>query len=128
MNTMSPAAPASPVAAGDVATGNIEELDAIDQVEALDAVDEEFFALVYADPQWLRAEFDAIVAADWGSPPPEIPTPRGGAEHPARGVGPEHPRVTTPPSRGRYTIRDRGARTRSPPDPSPRRTHQPVNP
>jgi len=111
MNTMSSAAPASPVAARDVATGNI------DQIDQIDAVDEAFYALVYSDPQWLRAEFEAIVAADSsGSTPPSIPSPHGGAEHPERGHGPEPSKVTTRHGLGGHTIRGRGARTRSPPD------------
>ena len=28
-----------------------------------------FLAVVYADADWLRAEFDAIVAASWDEPP-----------------------------------------------------------
>ena len=113
MNTMSSAAPASPAAAGLVATGNIDQIDQIDQI---DTVDEAFYALVYSDPQWLRAEFDAIIAADsWGSTPPPTPCPHRGAEHPGRGDEPEPSTVTTPPGRGGHTNRGRGARTRSPP-------------
>ena len=109
MNTMSSAAPASPAAAEHVATGNIDQIDD-------DTVDEEFYALVYSDPQWLRAEFDAIIAADsWGSTPPSIPSPHGGAERPERGDGPEPTTVTTPRGLCGHTNRGRGARTRSPP-------------
>lgn len=97
------------------------------------AVDEEFYALVYSDPQWLRAEFDAIIGADsWDSPPPSNPSCHGGAELPARGVGPGQPRVATPRGLGGHTSRGRGARTRSPPG-QPRRSDvpcadPPVNP
>jgi hypothetical protein len=35
--------------------------------------DEEFLALIYADEQLLRAEFDAIIAAEWPTPPPNRP-------------------------------------------------------
>jgi len=109
MNTMSSAAPASPAAAEHVATGNIDTVDDIDTVDA-------FYALVYSDPQWLRAEFDAIIAADsWGSTPPPTPCPHRGAEHPGRGDGPEPSTVTTPRDLCGHTNRGRGARTRSPP-------------
>ena len=46
-------------------------------------VDEQFLGLMCSDEDLLRAEFDAIIAAEWPSPPPR--TPRGGAadRHPA---------------------------------------------
>jgi len=37
-------------------------------VAAADEVEEEFLALVYADEELLRAEFDALIAAAWGQP------------------------------------------------------------
>jgi hypothetical protein len=107
MNTLTAAALASPDTAWDAPN---------DEVDAVDAVDEEFYALVYADPEWLRAEFDAILAADtWGSPPSSNPSSRGRADHPPRGVRPEQPEGTTAPNRLRPSVRGRGARTRSPP-------------
>ena len=116
MNTMSSAAPASPAAARDASAGNIDQIDQIDQIDDIDTVDEAFYALVYSDPQWLRAEFDAIIAADsWGSTPPSIPSPHGGAERPERGDGLEPSTVTMPRGLGGHTSRGRGARTRSPP-------------
>ena len=33
------------------------------------AIDEEFLALMCSDEEWLRAEFDAIIASEWGTPP-----------------------------------------------------------
>jgi hypothetical protein len=42
-------------------------------------VDEQFLALMCSDADLLRAEFDAIIAAEWPSPPPT--TPRRGAAH-----------------------------------------------
>lgn len=33
-------------------------------------VDDEFFALVYADEELLRHEFDDLIAAAWSGPPP----------------------------------------------------------
>jgi hypothetical protein len=42
------------------------------------AVTDEFFALICADEQLLQAEFDAIIAAGWPTPPrrPKPATPR----------------------------------------------------
>jgi hypothetical protein len=36
-------------------------------------VDEQFLALMCSDADLLRAEFDAIIAAEWPSPPPRTP-------------------------------------------------------
>jgi len=36
-------------------------------------VDDEFLSLVYFDPEFVRAEFDAIVAAGWPGRPPRQP-------------------------------------------------------
>ncbi|WP_157693020.1 hypothetical protein [Pedococcus dokdonensis] len=47
-------------------------------------VEEEFLDLVCADDEFVRAEFDALVAEVWSSrPPPADPSPA------ARGAGPE---------------------------------------
>ncbi|MEU4248910.1 hypothetical protein AB0F15_16015 [Amycolatopsis sp. NPDC026612] len=35
-----------------------------------------FTELVLADPEWVRAEFDAIVAANFDPPPPPVPAAR----------------------------------------------------
>ncbi|MER6798957.1 hypothetical protein [Amycolatopsis mediterranei] len=35
-----------------------------------------FAELVLAEPEWVRAEFDAIVAANFGPPPPPVPAAR----------------------------------------------------
>jgi len=49
--------------------------------------EEEFLALVYADEELLRAEFDAIIAREWPtSRPPARPEPM------SRGTGPHRPR------------------------------------
>lgn len=34
---------------------------------------DEFLALILADQEWLRAEFEAIIAAGWSSTPPAPP-------------------------------------------------------
>jgi len=46
------------------------------QVERSDAgqhIDEEFLALIHADEEFLRAEFDAIISAEWPIRPPVQP-------------------------------------------------------
>jgi hypothetical protein len=49
-----------------------------------------FADLVCRDEEWLRAEFDAIVAAEWGTPPPvPPPAPPGPDDRP--GAGPAWP-------------------------------------
>src|SRR4026207_917 len=51
------------------------------------SVDEQFLALMCYDEDLLRAEFDAIITAEWASPPPTAP-PRRDA--------PRRPPTTTP--------------------------------
>ncbi len=48
-----------------------------------------FAELVLADPAWVRAEFDAIVAANFDPPPPPVPAARRrpAAARPAAVVG-----------------------------------------
>jgi hypothetical protein len=68
------------------------------------ALDEQFLELVCSDEELLRAEFDAIVSAEWPTPPNhapahrpsgEPPTPRGQPWSPAPGARlmnrPRHP-------------------------------------
>lgn len=50
-----------------------------------------FADVIYADPQWLREEFDALMAQAFGRPPvpprpapPQVP-PRGGPRYPSCG-------------------------------------------
>jgi len=58
------------------------------------AADERFVELICADEALLRAEFDAIIAAEWPSPPPDEPDqgadaergPRKARRHPAASV------------------------------------------
>src|SRR6478752_1974228 len=79
-----------------------------------DSVAEEFLALLLADDDLLRAEFDAIIAAQWSGPPPSLPDRRASDD---RGPG-GWPRPQLPtfrvirPDRGTH---DRSARQRSPP-------------
>jgi hypothetical protein len=47
-----------------------------------------FAELVLADPAWVRAEFDAIVTANFGPPPPPVPARRRpGLPRPAAVLG-----------------------------------------
>ncbi len=56
-----------------------------------------FAELVLADPAWVRAEFDAIVAANFGPPPLPVPAGRRRREGPrppaVLGVPRRHPGV-----------------------------------
>ena len=80
--------------------------------------DAAFADMVCADPQWLREEFDALIAASFGEPPepppppapPRVPprpgTPPPPFRRPAPGqaattvpaAGPEHGRQRAPPA------------------------------
>ena len=105
---------ASPVAVRDEvlepATGSLNE------VEKVNNIDDEFLALIYADEELLRGEFDALMAAAWTSPPPVDARDRG-AEHPPYG-----PRSDLPGVPGRLPlavgsgVRRLGTRTRAPPN------------
>lgn len=90
---------------GDVARGN----------------DEQFLDLICSDDQFVQAEFDAIIAAEWPSPPPAGPrrdTP--GGRHHDRGhhytepAGPDGP-----PLRPVHPGVGAWSRQRSPPTPAP---------
>ncbi|GAB3147369.1 hypothetical protein GCM10027258_40650 [Amycolatopsis stemonae] len=84
-----------------------------------------FADLVYAEPAWVRAEFDAIIAANFGTGAehPEVPprrTPRAARDRRARPGGAGR-RLGPPPWARRgdlaRTARRVGARERSPPPP-----------
>jgi hypothetical protein len=58
------------------------------QVDRSDLVligDEDFIALVCADEELLRAEFDAIIRAEWPAPPSQRPDPASGETTSSRG-------------------------------------------
>jgi hypothetical protein len=83
------------------------------------SVDDQFLDMVCADEDLLRAEFEAIIAAKWPTPP----TPRGHrARVPPRPTGIRRPR---PPRSGQVGQRPRHpgvggwARQRSPPPRQP---------
>jgi hypothetical protein len=72
------------------------------EVAAAEVVEEEFLAIVYADEELLRAEFDAIIATSWSQPgqparPGRTPRPtpteqprREGVDSVAGLAGPQH--------------------------------------
>jgi hypothetical protein len=74
-----------------------------------------FADIVCADSQWVRDEFDALIAASFGRPPMVPP--------PAPPAIPRRPRRYRPAGRGRHRIpalrarwfREHGHRQRSPP-------------
>lgn len=65
----------------------------LDEREAELHVTEDFVGLLCADEAWVDAEFEAIIAAEWPSPPTEPSEPRK----------PAHDR---PPSRGPRPVGD----------------------
>ena len=79
-------------------------------------VEEQFLALVCSDEDLPRAEFDAITAAEWSSPPANIPG-RGAADGRPAGGAHRHAvaRVAGPVARPRHPGIGGWARQRSPP-------------
>jgi hypothetical protein len=98
---------------------HIDLVDGVGPAERVDTVDEEFLALVCSDSEWLRAEFDAIIAAAWSSPPPACPGNGQAATQPEKAVGSTSPAGPVRPRRSGYPVRDHADRTRSPPDARP---------
>jgi hypothetical protein len=87
-----------------------------DPLDAVLGVDEQFLELVCADDELLRAEFDAIIAEEWGGSPavPDPPPASSGADPGPRGQGPPRgcPATTRRPHRPGA---DGWSRQRSPP-------------
>ena len=86
-------------------------------------IDDEFLALMCSDEEWLRAEFDAIVAAEWGTPPQRRRPDEGGP----RSKGGRDNTVENP--RRDWVLRRQSplhglARVRSPPRDRKRRPRQ----
>jgi len=81
--------------------------------------DEQFLELLCADEDLVRAEFDAIIAAEWPSPPPAEPDRGADA---GRRPRPARPRreasVAAQPSRPRHPGIGGWTRQRSPPTPA----------
>ena len=76
------------------------------QTDRVVGVDEEFLALMCADEELLRAEFDAIIAEEWADSPPRAEPP---VASPSTGPGPRRHGLP----RGRLSSR---RRTRDPAD------------
>jgi hypothetical protein len=62
-----------------------------------------FADVVYADPQWVDAEFDALISACFGEPPappsaapPRVPPRPGTPPPPSRRSGPGPSAITSP--------------------------------
>jgi hypothetical protein len=89
------------------------------------AIDDEFLDLMCSDEAWLRAEFNAIVAAERADPPQRSPhhwplrrkTPRnqlpGRAQRPQNPPLARHPRERSPPRDQRRRPRQRSGRSRA---------------
>jgi hypothetical protein len=77
----------------------------------------EFADLLVADDEWVRREFDAIVAAGWGGVAPPRPAPEQGAHWPRR---PGFDARPTPGRRPRELLTGAGgpAHQRGPPGPA----------
>jgi hypothetical protein len=89
------------------------------QAAGIDEVQEEFLDLVYADEELLRAEFDAIIAEEWGQPtpparrrstrPPAPPPQRRDRQHESAGGS------TGRPGRQHHRAGEGRSRQRAPP-------------
>jgi len=86
------------------------------------SVEDQFLDLLLADDELLRAEFDAIIAAEWPSPP-STTSPRRGAAHRHPGQPYTHRRGGAPVAGAVARPRHPGiggwARQRSPPPRQP---------
>jgi hypothetical protein len=78
--------------------------------------DEQFLELLCANEDLLRDEFDAIIAAEWPSPPPAEPDHGTRAKRgPRRGRHRREANATRLPNQPRHPGIGRWARQRSPP-------------
>lgn len=85
---------------------------------AADTIEEQFLELVCSDVDLVRGEFEAIIAAEWPTPPPVRPPlrrPAGGPGMPRRGRRWSR-RVGHLPSRPQDPSIGAWSRQRSPPD------------
>ena len=88
-------------------------------MQATRSTDEQFLDLLLADEDLLRAEFDAIIAAEWPGPPTDRPGRGMRADRDPGETRPGRVRAAAPPGRPRHP-RTRGRpRQRSPPPPTP---------
>ncbi len=86
------------------------------QHESTLTAEEEFLAIVCSDEDLLRAEFEAILAAEWPSLPPDPPADDAAVERPP-GPARRQPRGSQArlPTRARHPGIDRWSQQRSPP-------------
>jgi hypothetical protein len=88
-----------------------------DTVHAIRSMDEEFLELLCADEELLRAEFDAIIAAEWPGPPPAEPNDGAdAARRPRRARRSRQASAAGLPNQPRHPGMDGWSRQRSPPD------------
>jgi hypothetical protein len=79
-------------------------------------ISESFIELVCQDEEWLRAEFDALIAAGWDTPSQSPPTaPRAERPRPPGRPGPAHSAPGFRPARS-CSPRPSTGRSRSPPE------------
>jgi hypothetical protein len=76
---------------------------------------QEFLALVCADDELLRAEFEEIIAAGWDNPPSRPRPERGDDRRPGPGAPPVPAGDEEQPRTSRRTRGAAGGRQRSPP-------------
>jgi len=74
----------------------------------------EFVDVLVADDDWVRGEFEAIVAAGWGGVVPPCPAPRQGPHWPRR-PGYDHRPTPVQPMRELLTADPAPTRQRGPP-------------
>jgi hypothetical protein len=79
--------------------------------------DAAFADLICGDPQWLRAEFDALISASFSGPPaPPLPAPTRVPPRPGSTPPPSRQRAPGPPATAsRDATRPGRGRQRSPP-------------
>ncbi|MEO8887790.1 MAG: hypothetical protein ABI429_00595 [Jatrophihabitantaceae bacterium] len=85
--------------------------------------DEQFLDLICSDDGFVQAEFDAIIAAEWPSPPPDRPGREIPGGRPPGLGGHQHPEPASPdglPLRPAHPGVGAWSRQRSPPTPTDR--------
>jgi hypothetical protein len=90
--------------------------DAVEAAAGIDEVEEKFLDLVYADEELLRAEFDAIIAEEWGQPtPPARRRPARPPAPPPQRHERHHGSAGGPPGRQHHPAGEGRSRQRAPP-------------
>jgi hypothetical protein len=99
-------------------SGSVIDMNDMNDQAVAPATDTAFADLICADPEWVRAEFDALMTAEFGGPPagpvpPAPPYVPAGRRPPGAAV-PARPRIL-PPATATRSARDTQRRQRSPP-------------